>query len=468
MLCQKNSNLTQKLRPYQREDVDFLKSLPSAGCFNEQRTGKTPTAICTVLEQDFNKVLIVCPKTALYPWVEEYKHWSGMPAKAVTGTPAKKQTIVEDWTDGALVISYGSLKPTKNSSGLLDIILLQQPEACILDEAHRIKDRKSANAKAAFTLSRFIPYKLALTGTPAPNKPDEVWSILHFLFPKLFKSYWNFVNEFLIVRERYGTNGSFKNIEGIRPDKVQALQSTLNQYATQRKRKDVMPWLPDKEYQRISLPPTPEQEKYLTELRDFWETEDLVTQAVLDRLIRYRQICLHPALVGLKGKSPKLEWVVDYIEDYPNRPTLLFSKFTSFIHILDEKLKKVPHALIIGKTSAAKRAEAISDFQNGKINLLLINIDAGKEAITVDRAEAAIFTDKFPPVGDIEQAEDRFVATTQDKAHKPHVIYELVMQGTYDEQVYELLEKRAASVDAINNFKAYMEGGKQNGNKPNL
>jgi hypothetical protein len=100
----------------------------------------------------------------------------------------------------------------------------------------------------------------------------------------------------------------------------------------------------------------------------------------------------------------------------------------------------------------------IKEFQEGTIHYLLINIDAGKECITLDRAEAIIFTDKYPPVGDIEQAEDRFVATTEDKAKIPKAIYELIIKGTYDEQLYELLEKRAEEVDAINNFQKYMKG----------
>ena len=114
--------------------------------------------------------------------------------------------------------------------------------------------------------------------------------------------------------------------------------------------------------------------------------------------------------------------------------------------------------MIVGETPPKQRALFIKAFQTGIINLLIIQIDAGKEALTLDRAEAIIFTDKFPPVGDIEQAEDRFVATTEDKANKAHVIYELIMKGTYDEQIYELLEARASAVDAINNFKKYMEG----------
>ena len=116
--------------------------------------------------------------------------------------------------------------------------------------------------------------------------------------------------------------------------------------------------------------------------------------------------------------------------------------------------------MIIGETSDKQRAENIAAFQRGDIKLLILNIDAGKESLTLDTAEAVIFTDKYPPVGDIEQAEDRFIATVETKANKPHVIYELVMKGTYDEQLYALIEKRADAIDVINNFKTHMKGGK--------
>ena len=376
-----------------------------------------------------------------------------------TGTPAQKHKIINDWERGALIISYGSLKEPRTN--LLSDILKKFPDGCIIDEAHRIKDRNSANALACFGLAHKIKNRIALTGTPAPNRPAEIWSILHFLYPLRFKSYWTFVNEFCYVTVRNNQQGvQFRDVGELKPSKVIELQNILNEIATMRKRKDVMLWLKEKEPPvRVKLPATKEQEKYLSELKDYFETEDIITQGVLDRLIRYRQICLHPALINLKGHSPKLEWIKDYLSDYPDRPTILFSKFTSFIHILDTALEKYPHKLIIGDTPAHKRAEAVADFQAGKINLLLINIDAGKENLTLDRAEVTIFTDKFPPAGDIDQAEARFIATTPDKANIPKTIYELCIKGTYDEQCYDLVEKRAQSVDAINNFKLYMKGG---------
>ena len=91
------------------------------------------------------------------------------------------------------------------------------------------------------------------------------------------------------------------------------------------------------------------------------------------------------------------------------------------------------------------------------IQTLFLNIKAGKESLTLDRAEAMIFLDKYPPIGSIEQAEDRFIASTEEKAHKAHKIVELMIADTFDEQIYKLLEKRKSETDIINNYANYIK-----------
>jgi SNF2 family DNA or RNA helicase len=250
---------------------------------------------------------------------------------------------------------------------------------------------------------------------------------------------------------------SYKDIRGFKLGMQEFLQKELAKISTQRKRKDIMPWLPEKDYQEIKLPLTPEQTKYLYELERWFETEHIITQGILDRLVRYRQICLHPGLLDLKGKSPKLEWIKDYINDYPDKPILIFSKFTSFIKILEQELHDKKLGVIIGDTPIQKRNELKLSFQKGDINILILNIDAGKESLTLDRAETAIFTDKYPPASDIQQAEDRFVATTEAGANKPHLIIELMMKGSYDEELYNLVKRRVCETDVINDYKKYLE-----------
>ena len=338
----------------------------------------------------------------------------------------------------------------------------------ILDEAHKIKNPKSANAQAVFR-TRHIPYRLALTGTPAQGKPYDVFSILKFLFPSDFGSYWKFIDEYFEIKDNVvwqnGRPRHFKTYDNFKPDKAAQLQEILNEFSTQRKRKDVMPWLPDKFYQQVKLSPSKEQKRYLKDLEERYRTEDIITTGTLDRLVRYRQICLDPGLLELEGKSPKTEWIKQYIKDYPDEQIIIFSKFTSYLIRLSEELE-TSWAMLVGSTPAKQRGQFIKDFQAGRFKVFLINIDAGKEALTLDAAETTIFADKFPPIGSIEQAEDRFIASTEEKAHKAHKIIELMIADTFDEQIYELLKKRKSETDIINNYNKYIqERSKSNGRK---
>ena len=455
-----------RLREYQLEDAKFLAAHKhGAACFGEQRTGKTPTALAACLMRGYTKLLIICPASAVYFWTEEFTNWTGLPCVACVGTKAQRETIIKQWECG-LVVSYDTLKPTQRSAGTVHQILEQYPHAVILDEAHRIKNgagaRASAQAKAVFLCSH-IPYRLALTGTPAPNRSYDVWSILHFLYPQVYRSYWKFIEDHYVTQLQTARNGRrYKDILYFKPGMKVRLQHELLKIATMRKRKDVMTWLPEKDYHRVKLPLTKEQQKYINELETVWETEHIVTQGVLDRLIRYRQICLAPELLGLKGSSPKMDWVLQFLQDYPDRPVIVFSKFTSFIKLLAPYCKKA--GVLIGATPIKKRKEYCEAFQNGTLNVLLVNIDVGKESLTLDRAECIIFTDKYPPIGDILQAEDRFIATIKEHADKPHTIVELMMKDSYDEQLYKLLDQRKVESDIINNYKEHLERRRTHGN----
>lgn len=458
------------LRPYQQEDLQFLLKKPCAGIFSEQRTGKTPLAISVAKERKVNKTLIICPPSAIPVWVTQWREWyPEQHIVGVTGTSyAKKKEKIEQWKN-ALVVSYDSLKATKVRKGLIEDIRIAlgkqyDPDMVIIDEAHRIQTRSSATTSAVFEFVH-ATYKLALTGTPASNKPYQIFSILRWLYPKTFRSYWNYIAEFYKAEKQMNhTTGVQFTVIGdfISEEKKREHAEILNQISVQRKRKDVMQWLPEKEYVRVALEPTTKQKQAIDYLNKYYEVGEIETQGILDQLIRERQLCLDPALLDIKSESPKTNWIIQYLKDYPDRKILIFSKFTSYLKLLSKEIyEKIPdktHELFIGETSIPKRAELVRRFQTGTLNLLLLNVDAAKEAITLDEAEVAIFTDKYPPIGSIQQAEDRFVATTEAKKDKQHEIIELCIKGTYDERLYDIIQHNISMTDVINDYKKYLKG----------
>ena len=460
------------LRKYQIEDVKFLAARNCMACFNEQRTGKTPTALYTMKVKGVKKLLIISPASTLYTWATECKTWwsNELPVIVVDGTATKRKKLIKEWAKGALIISYeclrertvnkydelGSLIEMQTTGDIVDILKHKDIEAVILDEAHRIKNHKSNQAEALFKLSK-VPIRMALTGTPAPGKQHEIYSILHWLYPNIFTGYWRFIDYYFTQYEEYNAAGSYKVIGTFKRDKDKELQEFLNVISTRRMRASVMDWLPEKDKRKVLLPQTKEQEKYITELNQYFEIEGTNVDAVniLAKLMEVRQILLSPELLGLKGSSPKIDWIKQYLRDYPDKQVLIFSNFTKWLKLLGKELKC--NNFIIGETSKAEREKLKNEFQSGKIKLLLINIKAGKEGITLDNADVSIFTDKYPPVGDIMQAEDRFVATTREKLIRGNTIIDLVMQDSYEVNILQMLDKNASEVDIINNYIKYIK-----------
>lgn len=201
------------------------------------------------------------------------------------------------------------------------------------------------------------------------------------------------------------------------------------------------------------MPCTKEQAKYLRELEATFETEHVNTQSILERLIRERQVCAYPAILNLKGGSPKLDWLKQYISDYPDKSIIVFSNSKKFLELVH---RGVNGCMITGDTPTQVRQQHIVSFQNGTTRLLIIQTQAGKEGLTLDRADVTIFLDTYPPAADYLQAKDRMIATKPENV-KPQEIIHLMMKGTYDERLYQMVAKGVSDTDVINDYIKYVK-----------
>jgi SNF2 family DNA or RNA helicase len=447
-----------ELRTYQQEDVAKLITREAMGVFNEQRTGKTPTSIMATQQQGVQRLLIVCPASLVYAWKYEFERWAYKEAVVIDSASHFTQHTTDfiKPAPAALIINYENLRDNGNNKGAWDRILKHyKPDGLIVDEAHRCKTRDSKNF-TAIKKFKHVPYRLYLTGTPAPNKPWDVWTILHLIDPISYSSYWNFIDEYFRQGHKFvGQEHIVKTISGFRIGMDVQLQSELNKLSIMRKRADVMPWLPKIDAPvKIKLPCTALQTKYIKELEDYFETENVVTQSVLEQLIRVRQICGAPAMLGLKGNSPKIDWIKQYIKDYPDKSIVIFSNSKRLIYLVKAYVKCV---VITGDVPPKERQQHIVSFQNGTTRVIILQTQAGKEGLTLDNADVTIFLDTYPPAADYLQARDRMVATVPEHV-KPQSIIHLMMKGTYDEHLYQLVEQGISDTDVINDYINYIKG----------
>lgn len=136
----------------------------------------------------------------------------------------------------------------------------------ILDEAHHIRNPKTYSAKAVFKFTK-VKYRLALTGTPAYGEQKDIFSILHFLYPDQFKTIYKFQDEYMIP-EQYviyvaGQRRCFTEYHNFYPQATKRLTSFLKTISTNRKRSDVMQWLPEKIDRLSDYPPLRNKKKLL-------------------------------------------------------------------------------------------------------------------------------------------------------------------------------------------------------------
>ena len=439
-----------ELRDYQAQDVKRIVQTKCIGVFSEQRTGKTPTAIRGMTHIAI-KILVVCPYSLMYNWQHEFKVWANIDSTVIDAmdTPI---------TGNVVIVNYEKLADTKRHKGLWETLRNYKFQGMIIDEAHRIKSISSLVSNAVLKIATKIPFKLALTGTPAHDRPEDVFNILHFLQPRTYPSYWKFVEKWCNMVPEYTPRGVKYAPDGIKEQLKPAFAELLNSMCIMHKRAEVMDWSTYANILDIPLPLTDEQKVYLENLSEWFSTNDGETsvevKGVLDRIIRYRQICTAPAILKLKGNSPKLDWIKGYLKDNKDKSVLIFSNSKKFLNIISAKLHIQER--IDGDAPAKLRQQYVDMFQAGQIKVLLIQTQAGKEGLTLDQADTEIFCDVFPPASDYLQAKDRFIPTDVSKV-KPRSVYRLMMQDSYDEELYQLVDKNIKDSFVVNDFIKYIK-----------
>ena len=177
-------------REYQRLAIEAALPHDGFGLFMEQRTGKTMTALWLAEKWDCRQNLVICPKKALPVWKQEI---------ALMGLDVNQFEIV----------SFETFRIHR-------LKFQQSWDLVIVDESHRIKDRKSQQTKAVWSLSRRAKKRLILSGSPQGNGMEDYYAQLKFIRPDLFPTWESFERQYLIIQDRWiaGREDPFPEIVG--------------------------------------------------------------------------------------------------------------------------------------------------------------------------------------------------------------------------------------------------------------
>ena len=139
-------------------------------------------------EKHVNRLLIISPLAAFFPWKDEYKKCFGVPPKykEMVGLTSKERTAIFHSSEEfeLILISYQSAAISEDDIINIQDYLKRHDVMLVLDEAHKIKNTDGGKiAEGIKNLSRYAKARVVLTGTPAPNGYQDLYNLYKFIWP---------------------------------------------------------------------------------------------------------------------------------------------------------------------------------------------------------------------------------------------------------------------------------------------
>lgn len=437
-------SLIPVLRDYQQYGFQWLKTLAHyrfGGILaDDMGLGKTLQSIAFLLSElsDIRSgglpALIIAPASLVYNWHNELKKFTPeIKAVIADGSLTERTRILRNTAKADVIItSYPLLRRD------IKLYAKQLFHTLILDEAQMIKNHATQTAQAVKALQ--ARYRFALTGTPVENTLEDLWSIFGAVFPELFPE----------------GQKAFHDL----PRAVVAKRA--RPFLLRRLKTDVLKELPDKIESLQASELLPEQKKlyvaYLARLQKealkHLNSEDFGSNRIkiLSGLTRLRQLCCHPALfvAGYTGSSAKFEQLQEIIEECRSsgKRMLIFSQFTEMLKLIGRELglQGIPYFYLDGQTPASRRVELCNQFNEGERDLFLISLKAGGTGLNLTGADTVILYDLWWNPAVEQQAADRAHRIGQKKVVQ---VIRLVTQGTVEDKMYELQQKKKNLIDEV-------------------
>lgn len=437
-------------RPYQKVAFEYLRTARRCLLLDPMGSGKTFSMIsfANFLQQTgkIDRCLVFAPKTTLYNFVDEiFKHSFITDAVVVDGTPKKRLSLL-----GEKHFFYISTWEIVWNKDLLNKLMEMADSRCLIlgDEATKIKSHNSLITKGFIQL--WTPFCCLSTGTLMTNKGHDVFSPLNYV-SSLFKTWTSFANQ-------YCTPGYFGGWE-LRSDKKSDLRSLVDQYSIRRDKSYLLPWLPEKSYQRRYVDLSKAGAKAYTELAEtfleVFETQDAVPFNVLTELLRLTEIT-----TGFLRYEDRVEWIdnsklsalaeiVEEVVDESGQKLVLWGRFTPTIRKLMELYGGPPYnaVFIDGSVPTKERRDRKNQFQTdpnikimvGQMQAAGIGIDLFSLVPGMECSTAVRLEQEWSPVP-MRQSEDRIHRSGQTADSV--TIIDLVARGRIDEYILKVVERK--------------------------
>lgn len=421
-------------------------------------SGKTRTTLEFIArkmrERGVSRILVCCPKAVIAAWAKQCGLWIDGVRVLLLDKGTSKQK------DGQVAAALADTSPLIVVCNYETVWRLKSVEkvkwdVIVHDEIHRLKSASGVTSRWAGKLCKANPQaiRIGLSGTLIPHSILDAWAIYRAVespeCPTFGTSYTLHKATYAIFPHGQNFPVGWKNL----PQAHAKIAATTHHV----KSADVLD-LPPIQFIDVPANLDPSEARLYREIeREFCAVcaQGTVTPAnALVQLLRLQQICggfvrfdETQKASQIAAKPAKAAVLADMLEDLPStEPLVVFCRFSSDI----AAVKAVCGAAGRTVSELSGQVRELADWQAGKTNVLVTQIQAGGIGIDLTRAAYCWFYSLGYSLAEYEQAVARLHRPGQEKKT---VIYHLVATidgcSTVDGRVYEALRERKDILNVI-------------------
>ncbi|MGW1785554.1 DEAD/DEAH box helicase [Streptomyces sp. NPDC002143] len=444
-----------RLHPYQEEALRWLVQVTTVGFSpmlgHEMGLGKTVMAIAFDLWRRANHMsrptLVLCPKSLITTWKRALSaHAPGVPVTVYDGP---RRSLAKVREHHLVLTTYPILRQDFAHLGARTWGLV------VADEAQKLKNPATRTARLAQSLRSTT--RLALTGTPMENRPEELWALLDWANPQLFGSCSDFTRRYV----RPTRSGPPRQAR----EAVERLHQLLAPFLLRRLKSDPALGLnlPPKRMITHHVPLSSEQIGLCEALsRDTFRQihtcpdkgrRGLLTLALIKDL---KQICISPALYAkdpsaavaadpgeAATRAPKLALLHSILQPVRDagEAALVFTTYRESISLIIHYLTARGFRVLQyhGGMSSVQRVRALDDFTAGDATALVLTPQSGGIGLDLTRANHVLHVDRLWNPAHEAQANDRAHRPGQIR---PVTVHYLIAKGSIEDRIRALLERK--------------------------
>ena len=409
--------MTITLYPHQEEAKQFLLAHRRCILADQPRVGKTLPTAAAVLQH--LPAIIVCPAIAKSVWEAAINKLDpSVKVKVINGKKQAGELIAS----GVTIINYDILSSVTAYAGI---------QTVVFDECHRLANPKAIRTKAAMLMMKKIDRVYALSGTIVPNRPAELWPILHGL--GIYRGGWfDFV-----YRYAKAWNPPWGGLDVSGASNIPELKALVRPHLLRRKKEDIFMDYKDPQVSLITfdLPIDKREQKF--------DADALVANP--NAILAFEGLSEIMREAGIRKAPLAIEFIANLLKS--DEPVVVFAHHKEVVSMLFEGLKEFKPVMVVGDTPKDKRIKNIDDFQSGKTKCFIGNISSCGEGIDLSAADTIVFVEPTWQTSALEQASSR-VENINKNGSKP-VIYLLTVRASLDHTVLDRTLKKQKIISQI-------------------